>query len=125
MIDRSLLFFPLMFFLALSCSLFQQDNTKIENEANISGTVLYYIDTLDWIGCEGDPSGFILDHYTWSNGEPDYECARVYLSGNIDSTYLNNDVIIVGDLDSITGGGTVTPLRTFPMIDVKNIGIGT
>lgn len=114
----------MVFFITFSCGLFDDENERYENEAHLKGTILYFIDTLTWVGGECDPSGFIFDNYTWLIGEPDYEHYRVYLGSEIDSTYLNKNAEIGGDLKSISAGGVVTVLRKFPMIVVMNIETG-
>ena len=93
-----------------------------ENEQNdlekplITGMVEYFVDTLLYIGGEGDPTGFILSNYQWLNNEPHFKYYRVYIDSNIDSTYLLKKVKIWGRIDTLHAGGIETPLRKFPII---------
>ena len=37
---------------------------------------------------------FILTNYEWFSGEPDYQYSRVYITGEIDSSYLLKEIEI-------------------------------
>ncbi len=95
--------------------------TTQRNEAAIEGTVQYFVDTLDYIGGEHDPPGFILTDYTWLMDEPDYDYDRVYINSGMDSSYLQKTIRAFGRIGTIYAGGVETPLRRFPVIRTDSI----
>lgn len=92
-----------------------------EYEITIEGRLEYYVDNIFWLGGESDPSGFALSNYLWIYGAPDFNYYRVYVTDKVDSTYLNNQVKISGELETIFAGGIETRLRKFPLIRARKI----
>jgi len=90
-------------------------------DVQVEGTVRYYIDTVAWIGGEGDPSGFILSNYQWHKGEPPFNHYRVYVKDSSLAPYITMNVLIEGTLDTIFAGGVETPLRRFPLVEARTI----
>ncbi len=106
--------------LTITCS-DNSENVYDDYKVHIDGTVQYFLDTLMWAGGEGDPSGFILTEYEWLSGEPDFEYTRIYLAGEIDSSYLSQTLEIGGVLDTLTAGGFETTIREFPLVVAEKI----
>lgn len=86
----------------------------------VEGKVGYYGPRMA-IGAEADPSGFILLECRWLSGAPTFSYSRVYVKGAIDSSYLNKRVRITGALEKLSAGGVETPLRNFPMIEIRQL----
>lgn len=89
----------------------------------IEGTVKYFVDTLAWIGGEGEPSGFILDDFKWLEGEPTYHYSRVYVKDSTVAPYLRQRVQVFGIIDTLIVRGLVTPLRQYPHVEIKELKI--
>ena len=112
--------FAFFFSLLLSCSKpleIKDDNVSIE------GKVEYYSEKSYAIGGETDPSGFILSDYQWKTKEPGFDYYRIYVANDIDSSYLNKRVHIIGKLEILEAGGVETRKREFPEIKINQIEI--
>jgi hypothetical protein len=47
--------------------------------------------------------GFILENFRWTFNYPSYHCDYVYLRGNVDSSYINSYVLILGTYQTSFG----------------------
>lgn len=105
----------------LGCTSNQLSETKTTNPS-VEGVVNFAQPTMA-IGGEVDPSGFFLTNFRWISGQPDFLYSRIYVEGQIDSSYLNKRVRVTGKTELITAGGVETPKRTFLKIQAEHIAV--
>ena len=102
----------------LGCS---SNPIEIKNTSpSVEGVVNFVPPTMA-IGGEADPSGFILTNCRWISGQPAFPYSRIYIDGQINSSYLEKRVRVTGNVETITAGGVETPKRTFLKIQVEQI----
>jgi hypothetical protein len=70
---------------------------RATGESVIEGTVNYIEDARTARG-----HYFILKNFLWRFNYPSYQC-DVYLNGNVDSSYINNHVLILGTYQTTFG----------------------
>lgn len=106
--------------LKLGCS---SSPIEIKNPSpSVEGIVNFVPPTMA-IGGEADPSGFILTNYHWISGQPAFPYSRIYIDGQVASSYLEKRVRVTGKVETITAGGVETPKRTFIKIQSEQIKI--
>ena len=106
--------------LKLGCS---SNLIEIKNTSPSVVGVVNFVPPTMAIGGEADPSGFILTNYHWISGQPTFPYSKIYIDGQIDSSYLGKRVQVTGKVETITAGGVETPKRTFLKIQSEQIKI--
>lgn len=89
-------------------------------QAVVEGKADYYPITAA-IGGEADPAGFILSDAQWISGKPDASNSRIYLIGQVDSSYLQKRIQVTGAARTVSAGGVETPRRIFPEVQVERV----
>ncbi len=113
------IYFGIIILFLISCS----HPTAIQtNNARLEGIVVYFIEEMA-IGGEVDPSGFVLKDPKWNFGEPGYSYRRIYLTGSINSLYIQRRVSVEGVVDTLIISGVERGIRYFPIVEVSKLKI--
>jgi len=94
--------------------------TEGQINAALDATVGYFSEEAA-IGGEVDPTGFVLTDPNWHFGKPTYSYYRIYVTGNIDSSFLNRRISITGTVNKLTIKGVERGTRYFASVTAERM----